>query len=175
MGPFECSLCLFLNLKRSRGDSSLIFTFGKGFLHHGPARFTSSFLWLNGWIQLLTRSKQYSSHSVIKTLNKGSFVFEPGIWLLTSCVRPSVEFWILVIFLHGQTRTAEKSNFPRPQVAPIPEGKTTNSGHQKKQETWDKTLIFVVKHFCLLNLVLTRRILYEVRPIYNNKEQNKVI
>lgn len=25
---------------------------------------------------LLTRSKQYSSHSVIKTLNKGSFVFE---------------------------------------------------------------------------------------------------
>lgn len=111
MGPFECSLCLFLNLKRSRGDSSLIFTFGKSFLHHGPTRFTSSFLWLNGWMQLLTRSKQYSSHSVIKTLNKGSFVFEPGIWLPTSCVRPSVQFWILIIYLYGQTKTAEKGNF----------------------------------------------------------------
>lgn len=123
MGPFECSLCLFLNLKRSRGDSSLIFTFGKSFLHHGPARFTSSFLWLNGWMQLLTRSKQYSSHSVIKTLNKGSFVFEPGFGYLLPVYDPqySSEYWLFTYMaILGQPRRAI---FPRPQVAPIPEGK----------------------------------------------------
>lgn len=90
---------------------------------------------------LITRSKQYSSHSVIKLWIKAHSCLSQAFGYLLPVYDPqySSEYWLFTYMAKlGQPRRAI---FHRPQVAPIPEVKTTNSGQQKNQEAWDKTLM----------------------------------